>query len=146
MKLPVYDHEDEIKSLAHGYLLPHKIKVTAARSEIITILLESPKPLSLAQISQKSKDLSTASVYRTLELFTKKGLVQLIYMGEKIHYEFLHGRKHHHHIICTNCGDFEDIDTCAVINSREKVLDRSRKFAQLSHHSLEFFGTCKSCS
>lgn len=132
---------DESQTLLEKY----EIKATAPRKAILALLTKEHKPLTLAHIARKSRDESMASVYRTLELFVRKGLIQIVALGERaMAYELVAGRTHHHHVICVKCGDLEDIAHCSV-PAVKSVLSHSKKFVSLSHHSLEFFGTCKTC-
>lgn len=139
--------DEEIKSLAHGYLSMSRLRATSTRLALVQLLMDETSPLSLKEITAKCKGYSLASIYRMLELFIKKNLVQVINMGTKeIQYEFLPGRKHHHHVICINCGELEDIENCALRGTEDGILKKTEKFASLSHHSLEFFGVCMKCS
>ena len=139
--------EFEIKSEGHSLLLTHRIKVTSARLAVINILLDAKSPLLLGDIIKKSKGHSAASVYRTLDLLVTKGILHVINTGNPtVAYELMHGKRHHHHMICTGCGILEDVKDCSIKDTSLKMLANSEKFSSLSHHSLEFFGMCNSCS
>src|SRR5260370_41204867 len=55
----------------------------------------------LFKMKQKSVKISRATVYRTLELLVKSGLVRRVHLGEEhYHYEHVTGDSHHDHLIC----------------------------------------------
>src|SRR6266480_7576525 len=59
----------------------------------------------LFKMKEKSVKISRATVYRTLELLVKSGLVRRVHLGEDhYHYEHVRGDSHHDHLVCTACG------------------------------------------
>jgi Fur family transcriptional regulator, ferric uptake regulator len=53
---------------------------------------------------------------------------------------------HHHHIVCTDCGQAEEFDLCEVEDISAHALKMSKKFKVIKDHSLELFGLCNKCS
>ncbi len=139
--------EEYIDEEARYLLWSMRVKITKPRMAIVTLLLKEKKPLSISQISEKIPDYSQTSLYRTLEILTAHDIAQKI-NAEKTHarYEIAFGRKHHHHLICTGCGDIEDVSHCLPQSIEQAILMDSKHFASLSRHSLEFFGICKRCA
>ena len=83
------------------------------------------------------------TVYRVLDSFLTAGLVKKLELHEgKYRYE-LSSLKHHHHLVCQNCGKIEDIADCSLEVQEEKITKDS-KFL-IKYHSLEFYGLCKIC-
>lgn len=117
---------------------------------VAAALLEERVPISVAELQKKLKSVSAASIYRTLESLVESGAASRINTGAAhASYELITGRKHHHHVICTRCGDTEDVvagKECAAKKTEHKILADSQKFASLSSHSLEFFGLCDTCA
>ncbi len=122
-------------------------RATKSRVAFLEMLEKSRKPLSIADISDAlgtKADLVT--VYRIAESFEKAGLVSRVEMrAGKVHYEFAHG-KHHHHIVCTDCGTVEDVDVCLPGSVTRIMSKKSKSFSTITSHALEFFGTCKNCT
>src|SRR6266496_3444885 len=59
----------------------------------------------LFKMKEKALKISRATVYRTLELLVKSGMVRRVHLGEDhYHYEHVRGDSHHDHLICTTCG------------------------------------------
>src|SRR5437773_11536932 len=64
----------------------------------------------LFKMKQKSLKISRATVYRTLELLVKSGMVRRVHLGEDhYHYEHVRSDSHHDHLICTTCGTVIEI-------------------------------------
>ncbi len=123
-------------------------KVTPGRVALLTVLAKSPLPLSIKRILAltKSKNLDQVSVYRALEDFALKGIVQKVDLQHAhAHYEFVAEHNHHHHVICKNCDTIEDIENCDTSAIEASALKKSKSFASIKSHSLEFFGICKKC-
>lgn len=86
-----------------------------------------------------------ASLYRTIGLFEKLGLVQRIYIGWKYKVElsdiFTH---HHHHISCSNCGKIVAIKEEEQIERLLRTLASQYGFVAQGHQ-LEIQGLCAHC-
>lgn len=98
----------------------------------------------LFKLKQKSVKISRATVYRTLELLVKCGLVRRVHLGEDhYHYEHVTGNSHHDHLICTTCGtviEFHD----PVLEARQSEICLRRRFTP-TFHNLQILGLCHSC-
>ncbi|OGC05240.1 hypothetical protein A2276_02140 [candidate division WOR-1 bacterium RIFOXYA12_FULL_43_27] len=84
--------------------------------------------------------LSKTTVYNTLELFSKKGIIgNLTISGSEKRYDF--ENKAHSHFLCKKCGKIFDIDKvdCPCENNRAV---RGHKIDEVH---LYFKGVCKSC-
>src|ERR1700722_17768992 len=90
-------------------------KATAGRIALLEALWAASAPLSvqaIAQILKKEKaSIDEATLYRALEALAGAGIVRRIDLGHShAHYEF--EKKHHHHLVCTDCGVVEDVEDC----------------------------------
>ena len=119
-------------------------KITVPRKEILNILSSEPKSAQevFEVLKQKGFNPDLVTVYRTLELFTKLGLVRKTQFEDKIARFELLSNKHHHHLVCIKCGSIED----AIINEDLfiKQIKKQSNF-KVERHALEFFGFCKNC-
>jgi Fur family ferric uptake transcriptional regulator len=76
-------------------------------------------------------------------MFTEKGLTKQIQLQEgKFRYELATAAEHHH-LVCTKCGDIQDISDCNI-DGLEKDIEKKKKF-KVTSHALEFFGLCSNC-
>lgn len=87
-----------------------------------------------------------ASLYRTIDLFERLGIVQRIYIGWKYKIElsdiFTH---HHHHISCLGCGKVVAITEENEIESLIHDLAARHGFSAQTHQ-LEIRGYCQQCN
>ncbi len=120
-------------------------KSTKARVDVLRVLSREQYPLSIKELSLRVQAPNQSTLYRTLTTLVAKKLVREIMLDKTTaRYEIGFGREHHHHIVCTSCGFMEDIHSCTK-DDNQRVQKNSKKFAEVSGHSLEFFGICKSC-
>ncbi len=122
------------------------LKKTEARIALIDLLEREDSPMDVLSIvsSLKSKGIRVdqATVYRILEVFTNKSLINRLEFGEgKYRYELQ--KDDHHHLICLNCGRIEDIEDKYMKKFESDI--RGKKGFLVESHSLEFFGLCKNC-
>lgn len=124
------------------------LKVTDARLSILASLRKEVSPLSPEKIARSLRGrMDTATVYRVLEVFMKKGIVRRVNLGHvHAHYELVRPNDHHHHMVCESCGLVEDVTVPEPTDLEKSVLRTSINFASVSSHAIEFFGVCNRCS
>ena len=141
----------DIDQLATSQLNSINQRYTTNRRKLIGILQEATKPITINQILECNSDLAQSSVYRNLAVLEQAGLVVRIITNEDhAHYELAeHILDHHHHIICSPCGEILDFHLSAKI---EKALEESlQKIADdfgfsIDRHRLDLLGTCGDCT
>lgn len=125
----------------------HGLKTTKARKGIINLLARTTRPIDAVEaqniLENKGLAVDQATVYRSLNTFSKKGLVKEIFFHDGvIRYEIV-GKPEHHHAVCVKCNKVEDIMDCSVEKIEEQI--SKKKGFTVMNHSLEFFGICKDC-
>lgn len=126
------------------FLSSNHLRATVARKDVFLTLLNAEQPLSIADIIKTNHHIDRTSVYRTLQLFTELSIIELIPFGWKTHYELSGDFKpHHHHLLCSTCGDLTTIKPSALEHLVMKIADQ-KEFVPVSHH-FEIYGTCKKC-
>lgn len=87
---------------------------------------------------------SLASVYRTLELLCKAGVLKEVLRDSgRTHYEAVYGHAHHDHMICVECGRI--IEFCDErIEQLQRTICRKHRFKALAH-GLSIRGICEDC-
>ena len=98
-------------------LREHGIRPTAQRVEIGMVLLARPQHLSaeviLAQVNELDPKVSKATVYNTLGLFCRRGLVRELFVGgSKVFYDSDVSK--HFHLYDVDSGELVDISTESV--------------------------------
>jgi len=122
-------------------------RLTPQRLMILAAMEGSDEHISAeeiyAQVTARFPDVNISTVYRTLELLKKLGMVYEIDLGEgRIRY---HAEEsgHHHHLVCQECGKVTDIKETSLSALRD-VLLRDHDFrAELKHVGI--FGVCSAC-
>jgi Fur family ferric uptake transcriptional regulator len=122
-------------------------KLTGPRLTILDILEQSGGHITstelLSRVEQRDATIGRASVFRTLELMIKLGIVWTsVQGGSTVHY-MLMPSGHHHHIVCTSCGkliEFEDCRLGALIPRLEQEYG-----VRVEGHLLELYGICRDC-
>ena len=142
--------ETDINQLAALQLSSINQRYTKNRRQLVAILLEATKPVTINQILKLDSQLAQSSVYRNLAVLEQAGLVvRIITNDDHAHYELAeHILDHHHHIICSPCGEILDFHLSEKI---EKALESSlREIADdfgfsIDRHRLDLLGTCGEC-
>ena len=96
-----------------GLLRAHRILPTQQRLLIAHALFDSPRHVSAEQIMRQVNDgrdhVSKATVYNTLGLFARNGLIkEVIVDPTRIFYD--PNTSHHHHFYNVDTGELTDID------------------------------------
>jgi Fe2+ or Zn2+ uptake regulation protein len=138
--------DEKATELLQRVLKDSGYSITAARKTVCELLWKQ-EPLSMRELAVRSKGrLDRASLYRTIDLFERLGLVERIYIGWKYKIElsdiFAH---HHHHISCLECGKIVAITEEAEIEQLITDLAGKHGFTAKSHQ-LEVRGLCEQCS
>lgn len=130
-----------------GRLREKGYRLTPQRLMILQAIESSRDHISAeeiyAQVAAKYPDVNISTVYRTLELLKKLGMVYEIDLGEgRIRYH-AEGSGHHHHLVCQTCGRVIDIDEAALSALKDVLLKDYGFRADLRHVAI--FGQCGSC-
>ena len=130
------------------FLQQQGLKLTSERTALIREIFSTHYHFEadelLFKMKQKSVKISRATVYRTLELLVKSGLVRRVHLGEDhYHYEHVSGDSHHDHLVCTVCGgviEFHDEE----LEQRQREICERKKFTP-TFHNLQILGVCNDC-
>ncbi|MGQ0548973.1 MAG: Fur family transcriptional regulator [Armatimonadota bacterium] len=91
-------------------------------------------------LRKRSRPIGLATVYRAVEAFVREGLVEPVHVGDgKVRYGLT--SRHHDHLVCLNCGDWEPLDACLVRRTPRRLASGFR----VAGHQLELYGYCARC-
>jgi len=125
------------------------LRRTKALEELISTLLESNRPMTLAELADSprlSNQCDKATVFRLLQRLADKGILRRLGLHERAAYfALLLPNQHRDYLICTECGSIEPIDAPCPVHELEKEIQFTTGYKNL-YHELEFFGTCPKCS
>lgn len=123
------------------------LKATSSRLAILNALRTAKNPFTAEELHKKiNKSSDLVTVYRGLETFLTCKLVHEIHLKDGTARYELASEQHHHHLVCTGCGIIDELPSCEVSELESLALKRSTRFATISEHALEFFGTCRACA
>ena len=126
-------------------------RYTRGRRAIVEVLAGADAPLSIPQLLECDRSLPQSSAYRNLAELERAGVVHRIVTSDEFsRYELAEDlTEHHHHLICTTCGDVRDFTVSSALEDElDRALDRiagAHGFAP-DHHRLDLVGTCSTCS
>jgi len=137
----------EINRFQH-FLAGQGLKLTNERTALVREIFSTHYHFEadelLFKMKEKNVKISRATIYRTLELLVRSGLVRRVHLGEDhYHYEYVSGNSHHDHLICTTCGsviEFHDAD----LEARQLEICERKKFTP-TFHNLQILGVCDAC-
>ncbi|MCH7683537.1 MAG: transcriptional repressor [Gemmatimonadetes bacterium] len=131
-----------------GYMRDHNLPLTHQREAIASALFHSEEHLSVEDIEAILRDenvhVGKATVYRTLDLLVRAGLVDEHDFGEGFkRFEPRSARSHHEHLICLACGKVVEFTSERI--ERMKALIADEHGFRHHHHRLDIYGVCSEC-
>ncbi|MEL5939339.1 Fur family transcriptional regulator [Tetragenococcus halophilus] len=126
-------------------------KLTPQREATLLVLLENEKDHLSAEeifffVKQKNSDIGLATVYRTLDILVDLKIVDKISFDDGVaRYDLRkEGAKHfHHHLLCLECGNIEEINE-DLLGNVEEIVEKNFHFV-VKDHRLTFHGICQKC-
>lgn len=126
-------------------------RYTSSRRRLIVALQAGDGPLTITQIVAADSSLPQSTVYRNLTILEEAGVVTRIVTSDDFaRYELAEKLTgHHHHLICSSCGDVVDFSLDASVESTlDKALHAAAEQAGFTadSHRLDLLGSCRACS
>lgn len=122
-------------------------RMTGARRSVVRVLQQSPRPLSAGDLHERARRhhprLGLVTVYRTLEVLERLGLVRRIHGDGSCHAFVAASPGHRHAITCEECArttEFDGDDVCLLTEGVEE-----KTGYRISGHWLQLTGLCPSC-
>lgn len=122
------------------------IKITKGRLLIYDLLLSSNENLTADDIYKsciEEKGINLSTVYRTLELFENKNIVQKVFAKDGTSAYIINKNNHKHTLECDICH--KEVEVPCPMNQIEEILKSETGF-KLTEHILQLKGLCKDCS
>lgn len=131
-----------------GKLSEQGYRLTPQRMMILSAIENGDGHISAdeiyAQVVAEYPRVNISTVYRTLELLKRLGLVTETDLGDgRLRYHPA-DKGHHHHLVCTECGAVIDLDESLLSPVKDVLLREYGFLADLKH--LAIFGRCANCS
>lgn len=128
-----------------GFLQREGLNVTRSRLAVLEALVHLPKHFEAAELWGLVRPrVSAATVYRTLGLLERAGLVRKVEFGEAhAHYERTFGGEDHGHLVCRRCGRVWEFPAEAARRAVEGAA-QERGFS-LKEVVIQGYGVCPEC-
>lgn len=146
---PVVDVD--LHSTVTGRLRAIGQRYTLGRRRLVDALGSGDGPVSISALVARADDIPQSSAYRNLAVLEDAGCVHRLSAGDGSSLfelaEDLTG--HHHHLVCTGCGDVVDFRvTSALERSLDRAMEEVSRSAgfQADGHRLDLVGRCRRCS
>lgn len=122
---------------ARGY------RVTPSRRAVIAAILQQPGHFTVDDLLRRCRGAGRATLFRTLRLLSQIGVVCRVLMEDGTRHYAVSRREHHHHLVCTACGQVQDLDQCAIEGALRELSQSSGY--EIDGHWLELYGRCYAC-
>jgi len=137
-------------SRAHGalrtYLAREGLSQTHQRDAVLDVLLKAKRHVRLESIANAlaSRGIGRVTVFRTLKLLEKAGLVDRLTdaRGRSV-YEMHLQRPHHDHLVCVRCSAIIEVQW-PTVELAQKAVCKKLNFKIISHRH-EVLGLCQTC-
>ncbi len=120
------------------------LRMTTPRKAIVSAIAHGPSHSTAQQVLERARTdhpaLGRASVYRTLEILSRLGAVRP-WAGAHGEIEFVRVLGGHHHLICSSCGELEEIPHCRDTCPAGELVNGAR----VHGHLVELVGVCSTC-
>lgn len=132
-----------------GFLQDQGLKFTNERAALVREIFATHYHFDADELLFRLKNngikTSRATIYRTLELLVKSGMVRRVHLGEDhYHYESVGQNSHHDHLVCTTCGEVIEFHDEELEQIQQQIC-ATRNFTP-TFHNLQILGVCSECS
>ena len=128
-------------------LRQHGYKLTRQRRVVIQAIASTQDHLTPAtiydKVHQNHPNIGFATIYRTLEILSKLGLICELHAGGSCRGYTISAPGHHHHLICSHCDRVIDFSGYELVEMQQS-LSKETGF-RIDGHLLEFTGLCRAC-
>lgn len=128
-----------------------RIRLTPQRRILISTIQEATTHLDAASLLKQARErdprIDRATVYRTIELLKKLGMINeldLMHLNGEKHYYEVKTHQDHLHLACFDCGEILEFATPAFEQLKQEIAAANRFEIQVIR--LEVGGLCDSCA
>jgi Fur family ferric uptake transcriptional regulator len=130
------------------YIKGNNIRQSVPREQVIRMFLKTEKHVSIQELHglvvKSFPKIGLATVYRSMKIACGAGLAREIELSDStMRYEHLFGHEHHDHLICIECGKFEEVKSQKIEKEQEKIAEEFGYMLVKHRHML--YGICPAC-
>lgn len=143
-------NEEKIRQLIE-HLKEKGYKNTGARGKMIKVFVEAEDHLKPEDVHRKLKgeDVSLPTVYRSIDLLKKIGIIKEISIADERYYELYRfsQKKLHIHFQCSSCGKIKEYDNRHIFStmlSQKEYIEKNYG-DQIDDITIVTQGLCRKC-
>lgn len=141
----------DVHAIVDEQLRRTRQRYTPGRRQLVEMLMDADRPLTIPELTDEGADQSQSSLYRNLAILEQCGAVRRVTSTDEVgRYELTEElSEHHHHVVCAICGRIDDVVLPASI---ERALAQAAAEAHrqqgftVDSHRVELVGTCSNCT
>lgn len=127
------------------------VRLTAQRRALIETIQQATTHLDAASLLRQARErdpnINRATVYRTLELLKKLGMIDeldLMHLNGEKHYYEAKTQQDHLHLACFDCGEIREFATPTFQRLKQEIATKNGFAIQVMR--LEVGGLCSACA
>jgi Fur family transcriptional regulator, ferric uptake regulator len=127
------------------------IRLTAQRRALIETIQKAGAHLDAANLLKQARErdlrIDRATVYRTIELLKKLGLIDeldLMHLNGEKHYYEVKTEQDHLHLACFECGEIIEFASATFERLKQEIAEANQFEIQVTR--LEVGGLCGACT
>jgi Fur family ferric uptake transcriptional regulator len=122
------------------------LRDTGPRRAVVEAVCARPGSFTTQEIADElaAQGVGRATVFRAIGTLQELGYLSRLHVGEECHRYTLCDPHHHHHLVCTSCGQVYPLESCSV-EAEAEAAARRLGFSVRGHH-VDVFGHCAACT
>jgi Fur family ferric uptake transcriptional regulator len=118
-------------------------RMTASRIAVVAAAFAARGHFTAEDLVRQVRGVGRATVFRTLRLLLEEDVICRVLLEDNSLRYRVSRVGHHHHLVCTACGEVSDFTECADDLIRELA---RRSDYRIEGHWLEVYGLCPKCA
>jgi Fur family ferric uptake transcriptional regulator len=122
-------------------------RLTPQRLLVLNIVAQGGGHMGVDEVFRRAKEaypyMDIATVYRTLHLLKRLGVVTEVAIGDRLHYELTDPNGRHHHMVCQVCQGAFNLSPHYLEEFRDTLVREFGFAPDLEHFAVS--GTCSGC-
>lgn len=123
------------------------VRLTPQRLLILNAVSQGGGHMGVDEVFRKAREsypyIDIATVYRTLHLFRRMGVVTEVAIGDRLHFEITDPEAPHHHMVCRACGGAYDLAPDYLDEFRNTLTSEFNFEPDLDNFTVT--GICSNC-
>lgn len=122
-------------------------RVTNQRALLLDLIQRGGSHLDADELHRRARKkqprLSLSTVYRTLQLLKRVGLVEELHFDESHHHYEVKPSAEHHHLVCLDCGKIVEFQ-CPLTRKMRRDIAMEKDF-EVTGVEVQMTGYCPAC-